>query len=279
MTLLDFLEVCYLPGRTLSAGAAQQLVIAVRRFHAFVGRPLELSELTEDVFKRWLEALKDSQAPATVKGKRAAILCLWAAAHRAGLSLPAPPELPAVRAAQPTPVAWSVEQMRTLVENCRVVKGRFRSSGILKADFLRSLLLFLYDTGLRLSESIALQPQDMDLDSKSVRCGQLVFRLSEPTVAAIRQHWDPRRDLVWPFGANYHGLWESLRIALRASGLPSDRRHMFDCVRRTTSTIIAATIPQAPRRVNRLIDSGFRTIPLNVLPRLDVNFPETDSGT
>jgi len=272
MTLLEFLDGHYLPGRPISEGAAVQLRVAVRRFHAFTGRPVALHELTAELVKGWLNALTDSQSPATVNGKRSAILCLWAAAHRAGLTGPVP-DLPMAPAVNRAMVAWTVEDVRRIIANCQGVKGRFRSSGILKSDFLRSLLLFLYDTGSRLSEAKLVRPSDIQLDAKSARLGPLVFQLSDATISAIERHWDPTRELVWPFGMNRHGLWESLRSVLRASGLPSDRYHMFDCVRRTTLNIVMATVPQA-RGQSRSFEPTFADpAPLNVLPPLEEGAP------
>lgn len=180
--------------------------------------------------------------------------------------------------------------MEVIVAKCRLVPGTFRYSGIRKADFLLSLILFQYDTATRLAANLAVQPADIDLSTglvflrcESAKTGiEQVHWLSEQTVAAIAAHWDPSREFVWPWGRNRHGLWEALRGVLKASGLPSDRRSMFHRFRRTTATILtgkvgisaasAALGHTSEAMTRRYVDpSNLSAVrPIDVLPRLQL---------
>lgn len=293
MTLvLTYLTDHYAPTRlNLSAPAEEQLAVAVRRLNAYVGHPVDFDELSKDLLLGWLKALaKKGQAAATINGKRSAILCLWQAAYGDGLA-PEPPrarEIPTKRAPRRLPNSWTVEQMAAIVTHCRRVTGTFRYSGIRKADFLSSLVLFQYDTATRLGASLAVRPQDLDLAtglvylrSETAKTGlEQAHWLSADTLNAIARHWAADRDFVWPWGPNRHGLWSALRAVLKASGLPSDRRSMFHRFRRTTATILtgkvgisaasAALGHTSEAMTRRYVDPANLPAvrPIDVLPRL-----------
>lgn len=294
MTLLNFLLHCYAPFRlNLSRDAEEQLAVAVRRLNAYIGRDVFLAELTPQLLIAWLKELaQKGQAAATINGKRAAILCLWEAAHAQGLApaVPKRKDIPTRRQPRRLPNSWTIPQMKSIVGNCRLLKGKFRYSGILKADFLSSLILFEYDTGTRLAANLAVKPEDINLETglvflrwESAKTGVEQFHwLSDETIAAIAVHWDPRREFVWPWGSNRHGLWAALRSVLKASGLPHDRRSMYHRFRRTTATILtgqvgisaasAALGHTSEAMTRKYVDPTNVTSvrPIDVLPRLNV---------
>ncbi len=249
-TLLQFLTDEFAPEQlNLGELAEEQLVIAVRRLNAHLGRQVLPGELSKSMILTWLKSLANKgQAPATINGKRAAILQIWQAAHSAKKA-PEPPrkyEIPLKRSPRRLPNSWTVAQMSSILDGCSRLRGTFKLSGITKADFLTSLVLFDYDTGTRLTASLQVRTEDLNLDTGTVylrweaaKTGiEQVHWLSEETLTAIRKHWDPQREFVWPFGPNKHSLWDALREVLKGAGLPSDRRSMFHRFRRTTATIL-----------------------------------------
>lgn len=251
MTLLEFLKHIYAPSNlNLSEESEEQLAIAVRRLNAHAGHPVTLDELTKELLAEWLKSLTKSSATATVNGKRSSIMTLWRAAHRLGKAARPPEswEIPSMRARRRMPNSWTVEEMERILSVCRGIRGRFRLSGIPKADFLASLIVFQYETGTRLSASLAVEAKDLNLETGLVmlrydtaKTGlEQAHWLSDQAIELIATHWDGKRRMVWPFGPNRNGLWTSLKSVLKAAGLPFDRRSMFHRIRRTTATILTA---------------------------------------
>jgi integrase len=252
--LLWYLRAHYAPKRlNLSPDAEEQLAVAVRRLSAYAGHPVVPRELSKDLLIRWLKSLADAgQAAATINGKRAAILSLWEAAHEDGTAPPMPKrkEIPIKRKPRRLPNSWTVPQMQAIINSCRSVDGIFRFSGILRADFLESLVLFEYETGSRLAAALRVQPQDLNFVTKTVylrwesaKTGiEQVHWLSDGTLEAIKKIWDPNRSYIWPWGSNRNCLWDALKRVLRHAGLRSDRRSMFHRFRRTTATLLTGKL-------------------------------------
>jgi integrase len=292
LTLLEFVTNSYVPSRlNLSDDAAEQVVVTVRRLNAFAKRQIEPSELSVELFLAWMKSLSaNGQAAATINSKRSHLICIWRAAHAEGLA-PKPPKkskLPRKREPRRLPNSWTIAQMETIVGNCRSVKGRFRFSGILKADFLASMVYFQYDTATRLAANLAVRCSDINLETglvylrwESAKTGiEQVHWLSPETLDAISSIWDPSREYVWPWGPNRNGLWSTLRAVLKASHLPFDRRCLFHRFRRTTATMMAGKVGMSAAAAalghtseamtKRYVDPSnlLATRPIDVLPRL-----------
>jgi integrase/recombinase XerD len=98
--------------------------------------------------------------------------------------------LPAVRPVRPAPFVpyiFSHEELRRLIDTAQAWQER---RGCLEATTLRTLVLLLYGTGLRVGEAVRLDRQDVDLDSALLAVRQSKFYKSRlvpigPQVKAV----------------------------------------------------------------------------------------------
>jgi len=110
--------------------------------------------------------------------------------------------------------------------------------------------LIAYDTALRRASLLAIRRDDIDLVNRWLRIdGRTMktlkgqnFRLSEATVAAIQEMWEPPRELL--FGAIHPRMqFKHFGLLIEAAGVRRHRRKgmaKFHALRRSTATLVAA---------------------------------------
>jgi integrase len=251
--IADYLQSVYLPPRLdLAAGSAEQLRIAIRRFSVWLGREAQLPDLAPDTLLAWMQALRaDGLAPATINSRRLSLLAIWNDAAERGLIPPPPRRLPRLRVPDRTPEAFTLDEMRRLMEACRRVPGLW--GGVPAALCWQLAISVLWDTAARVGSLLAARMTDVDLERclwhvpaeavKGRRADRL-FRLHPDTVALIRESvtdWPPR-ELLFPFPWGERQVWRHLGRILQDAELPTDRRHKFHCVRRSSESYAAAQI-------------------------------------
>ena len=254
MTLLDFATTVYVPSRLdLSASSAEQLLIAVRLLDRWAARAVALDDLSPELLTRWLRALGDQgRAARTVNGKRQSILTLWRAAARQRM---APPlidstEVPSRRQPKLVPRAWTINELERLLFQCSRLEGRMRiCPSVTRADYWSSLILVQYDTGARIGAVLAVSPDQVDIDGRTILLGastsktktEQLVAISDQTAMAISRIHDPSRPKVWPCGKWRHELYRRLKSLLVAAGLPTDRKSKFHRLRKTNASHTAAS--------------------------------------
>ena len=159
------------------------------------------------------------------------------------------PRVPTIRQEQRQPTAWTLGELRRLVAATTELTGNMRDLPISRAAWFKSLILFLYDTGLRVSSTLTLASADLSLDNQIaiVRAdgdktwADQVVGFSGDTRQAL-QAVIGDRETVWPYPWTRRKLWDDLKRIRKAAGLPTGPRYAFHCVRRThaTQTVIAA---------------------------------------
>jgi integrase len=130
--------------RPLSTGAEYLLRRTVTLFEQHLGREPTTADLQDLPVSRFVEWLEKRQAKWTVSGNRTRILTIWRFAARRGYCQP-PGEVRRCRPPEPMPEAWTVEQVRRLLECCQHLNPRARA-------YFRALILVAYETGLRKSD-------------------------------------------------------------------------------------------------------------------------------
>jgi integrase len=108
--------------------------------------------------------------------------------------------LPAVLPARPrrfVPYLFSHDELRRLVDAAAHRERR----GCLESDTLRTLVLLLYGTGLRVGEAVRLDRQDLDLDNSLLTVRQSKFYKSRlvpfgPQLKAVLADYSGRRPLA-----------------------------------------------------------------------------------
>ena len=111
----------------------------------------------------------------------------------------------------------------------------------------------IYSTGARIGIVMLTPLANLDLERGFLRLwaadnkqrkGQIV-ELHPETIAALRRISLPPREMLfpWPFdrqGESWPTLTRHLRRILTRAGLPTDSKHLFHCLRRTTATRMTA---------------------------------------
>lgn len=244
-TLLDLLDAEYIPRRlNLKPLSADQLRYSVRSFSKFLTHDACLDDLTELSVLRWLQVRKGQCSLATVKRERGDILTIWSFAHKRGFTQVPPADIEPIKLQRKIPRAFSVADLESILAVTRRLRGDMRQIDIPRHSWYTSLVLFLYDTGARISASLDVRPSDINIDSRYVlmeaqhsKTGiEQVMNLSDQTVAAIAGMYDFKREHVWPYPWSKRRLWLDLHEICDAAGVRLLKGEGFHVLRRTHAT-------------------------------------------
>ncbi len=246
-SLLWFLYSVYLIEKDLAAASAQQLEITAKAFGRWFGREVMLSELSSDPINKWLLSMIDTHAPKTIKRRRSDLLALWRYAFEVGHVDEAPRRIRKIKVPYTIPDAWTLQEMRLLLEAVERRIIYFRN-GVHAGRFWRAFILTAYDTGLRLSDLLAIRYDSVSRNGILTVVQQKtghpqVCRVRPVTLEAIAETFPPERNLVfeWPYGhSEIHRHWRSI---LADAGLPVHRRNGIQKLRRTSASHLEAIAP------------------------------------
>jgi integrase len=247
LIVLAFFESVYLPQRLVgrSPGTIKLYRLAIGQFANFLGRQPTLGDLNSPTvvgFLAWHSRQSRVSSAAATNSLRNRILPLWNFAARCGLvsTWPAVPKLPEP---QRIPTAWTLDQLRSLLGAARGVPGEI--AGIPAAAFWETLILLLYDTGLRSGAAFRLRWEWFDEQAASLYVPaeiqkdrqDLLLRVSLQTAAALAAIRQPSRELIFPWPRDPSLRFLAFRRILQAAGLPHGRRDLYQRLRRTTATL------------------------------------------
>lgn len=276
----EYLRDRYIPSRLdLKRSSAHQLIVAVNLLDRFAGRSVSLSELTPELITSFLRWLGESgRSPRTVNSRRSAIVTIWRHAARKGFAPRFDHEdVPRRKLPRRHPTAWKPEEMSAIVSH-------------LDRAWLKTLAMFIYETGCRLNSAALLtwnnwnpRSRTMQLPTETAKTGLEQFvRVSESTAARIELLRLGMSDKIFPCPNDRRPIWRELKAACKAAGLPHTRRDLFQKIRRTTATwtAVATSVDQASRQlghtstrmtVENYIDPRFLPVvhAADVLPSLD----------
>lgn len=237
MLALDLLS-CYLHDHPygVSDAYATQLRYTWGAYTRESGRS-GLDALDADSVNSWLDSLRRTHRPDSCRTQRGNVLVLWWYAYRQGLVSEPPLRVRRLRPIRRQPVAWTVDEVRQLVETAEQWPSR--------PWWWSSLIRVGYDTALRLSDLLGLRTDQIAASmtveqSKTQR--QVAVRLREETLAVVRRHLreqGPSR-LVWPLWAGREAMYRAFaRIVVRAGIRPGT----FRWLRRTAITQVERIEP------------------------------------
>lgn len=132
-----------------SPGYLEQLTVMTRRL------PWTVEEITTERVDEYLTMALTSRAPQTVANHRRILTTLMRYAKQQGLNTRIRKRFRRVKVPAPLPVAFSLAEIRRLVEAARETPGHFRD--LRKSDFLVAWFLTAYCTGLRVGDLINLR--------------------------------------------------------------------------------------------------------------------------
>ncbi|HEY4310956.1 MAG TPA: tyrosine-type recombinase/integrase, partial [Pirellulales bacterium] len=213
-----------------------------------LGRVANVADLEELTIAGWIESMLSSAlARRTINGRLNMLLTLWRMAKRKKFVDSDLTDLRKVKMPRRAPQAWSSEQMGKIIESCRQCKGRF--VGVPCDRWWLALVLLIYDTGLRRSAAMKVRFDEIDFRRKVLRVPaermknlvEQTFPLTDQTLEAIMATVPPRRKLLFPYPSrDQKTIYGRFKFILMRAGLSATRRDLFQKIRRTTATHIAA---------------------------------------
>jgi integrase len=224
--------------RALAPESLRQLVIAADLYERWAGGPIELEDLDERSLSVWLRDLAATRAPATVRSKRVAILCLWRSAADDDLCRPPRRRILSARVPSVPVDCWTVAEVREIVAACGGLSRR-HPCGLRRADWWELAVRVAWDTGLRRGDQLRLRVADFDATGRAIvvqsktRRPQPV-RLSRETLELLaRTLAAAPRDLVCPWSASLETFGcQFVRLVARAGV----RRGSWKWLRRASVT-------------------------------------------
>ena len=122
MTLESFFYDYYLPLRLIngSPNTLRLYRVTIRKFTQYLRRPPLLSDLNDDTVCRYLQALCQipDYSKHSVKKERSQIIALWNFAAQKRM-VDEFPNVPQVKAPDPIPTAWSVDELNRIASACK----------------------------------------------------------------------------------------------------------------------------------------------------------------
>lgn len=261
-SLADYLQTVYRPDRVnLRGPTVRQIQTSINRFAAFLGRPPSLRDLNEETITAFKTAFSSgglsrggrTPAPATINSKVKDLASIWRLAWERRHVDAAPRKIRRAREPRRQPKAYTVDEMRRIVEAAMVLPG---TVGLVNRDpyvierrlWWTALILTCYSTAARIGAVLAVRTEDYDgrlylrAETQKQHADQSVSPSPE-AVDAIEAIYDPHRPTLfwWPYGRRYLYKYHKDRI-LTPAGIRSTRSGMdqFQKYRRTGISLVAA---------------------------------------
>lgn len=266
--LREFLENNYVGKRlNLQEDSADQIRYSLNLFEKWLGRPAQAKDLSKRTVVDWMRWLAQSRAPSTVNSKRGAIVSLWNAMAECGLC-PPPYRIPKLRQPARIPVAWTLEEVNKIFQQCAQLPGVWDGVPISLCWIMG--ILVLWDTAGRVSlllkaklEHVLLEHGKLLVPAENLkgRRADKLFTLHQQTLAVIRLTLPYPRERLFPFPHRKKRIWAHLKRILRMAGLPDDRKHMFHCFRRSSESYAARErgVQWAAAAVGHSVDVALRS--------------------
>ena len=232
----------------------QMYECVIRAFERFLGREAALADLDEFTALRYREWRLTQVCAATVNRDMRHLKPLAHFAIRLGWVELKPWSFDPIPVDTLEPEAWTLAELERLLAavNRHRKPGRRMNRSPLDCDeatLWTALLLAAYDTGARIDVLFGLKRTAFDgqflrlpADSQKHRREQLL-RVSEQTrqaMFAIDRECGTSRERLFPWYVGTRHLRETLKLKLRAAGLPDSRRDLWHKLRRTTATHFAS---------------------------------------
>lgn len=257
MLLRELLVDRIAPLKNLSGRSVEMYESTLDRFRDFLGREPtldDLDDLTAARFLRWRattvhDAKRGLISPASLAKDSAHLRTVWTWCAKKRLKktdgeLLEFPDYARPRVPKPRPVAYTVEELRSLIEAARHRKGRV---GDLPAPwYWITKIRAMFETGERIGAVMQIRWGEVDLDRCSLtflaatRKGhrETITRAISPDLASVMAlHKRPADRLVWPWLENRKMLscYASLKVLCRLAGVPY---HPFHSIRKSTASYL-----------------------------------------
>jgi integrase len=240
MPLLKDLEELLLQ-KTVCKDTANQYRKSIRCFSEFLKRTASRRDLKEPTINRWLAAISRFTTPETLRGRKTGLMVLWNWLALIGKTPAAQPsKLRKVARKHRPPVAWSIPQVRTLLDSAAEMQGMMRC-GLPAKQFFEAYIWVAYETGLRPGDILRLRSCDVHGNVIAI----VQHKTGSTHVATITDH---TRELLEPMlcqcgGLIFHASKHEMRrretklFALaKAKGFARMKRQGLGTLRKTHAT-------------------------------------------
>ncbi len=250
LTIREFFHKTYLPLRLAGSKPATevQYTVALNHLRRHAGRDVSVWELSDELISGCMAAiiLRGSSA-ATANKTRAHLLSLWRYAKRKGL-VDDLPDVDRLKQPKRIPKAWPVDDLSRILQSARQETGVICQ--VVAWKWWVGLILVMYDTGLRISPTMALRWADFDEDQRMVfvpaehqkQNQDQLPALSDDSITGLRAIRSDRELIFpWPFDQKtpqWPALNRRLRKILVRAGLPAGPKDLFHKLRKTNASYI-----------------------------------------
>jgi integrase len=246
MTLIELLENHYSVHRIVSKSYDESIRNVIRAYEQFRGAQADdplagkavVTDLSDDrlnKFAAWL--LKSGRSRATANKNLRTLIALANFARTHGFATYRP-DVAKIPEARQTPVCWRPEEFARLIG---AIHQRYKGGWWGRTLF--AVVMVTYDTGLRLIDSLSIESNPEDFSRGVVYVTERKtqqrrsFVLHEETLAAVRNAFGAfqgGRVVRYPYKET-NPLRKRLRAALATAELPTDRKQLFQKIRRLTA--------------------------------------------
>lgn len=247
MLLTSFFETVYKPRklRGKSPDSIRLYRLTLNQFGLTLERPAKIADLTEDNVLAHLSR-RSAVAAATRNKELSQLLSLWRLAAQRGL-LKGWPDIDREHEPERAPIAWMPDELHRLLDAASTMPG---SVGQVPAKtWWPGLIRLALDTGERIGAIRQAQWSWVQgewllvpAETRKGKTRDRRYRLSPETTDALKaiKKINPADKNVfpWPYCASY--IWDKYRKVLRRAGLPTGRKYMLHCLRKTVGSAVHA---------------------------------------
>lgn len=247
-SLREFFTTYYAPLRLRgrSQNTTRLYHCTIRSFERWLGVEPTLAHLDDLVVSRFLAYRAEKRSAFTAEKERTQLLSLARFAFDKKF-LDTRPCVPPAPLPERIPSAWTIEQIRSLMQTCKAQPG---TVGTLAAsDFYSALVAVLWETAERIGAVMALRVADYAGGAIIVRAEyrkgkkrDKLYRLSPGTCSLLDRCVRGRRpdEHIFVWTKTHTVLWYAFGKIVEAAGLGKGRRAKFHQIRRSAATHYAA---------------------------------------
>lgn len=264
LTLREAFESLYRPARLRGASPStlRQFRVSLENFGNYLDRRPTVRDLTDEAVIAAAFWMTDrGRSPATANKLISNLRAIWEFLARTR-RVPKFPTVKKIVEPERIPIAWNPEQMRLLWVSMLSQKGDVE--GVPAAVWWVALHAVFFDTAERKGAVFAAEWTDVDFEAGTIlfpaqnrkwKIRDKLHFLHPETLATLKK-FPERTGKIWNYPGGDAAIYRDYRKILRRAGLPDDRRHLFQCLRRTTASLFESCGGNA----TDLLDHGSRAI-------------------
>jgi integrase len=215
---------------------------AIKLIEKTLGREPTVTDLSDELLSQLMAAkLAEGRTPHTANSVRAKLCALWGWGAKRGF-VKTWPDVDALNEPESIPTAWTAEQLPRVFAACDHANRDMY--GVPGSLWYRALLSVLWDSGERIGAILEADWSRLSgewltipASSRKGKTRDKVYRLHPETVALLhKMRTYHQRPELFPHDCSREQVSNRWRSMLKKSGLPSDSKHLFHCIRRSVAS-------------------------------------------